>query len=533
MFLLFCTIIIILLFWALVTALIDVVLYRRFVRESLGRASYSFGSKDVVTQLDKCLKELADTNDGLGYEKNAIALLKGNLESFAARIITAKMAGRSLDMMYYIFEDDKVGKLLLAEILSAANRGVRVRLLIDDINVGRRDVIFHALDRHPNIEIRIFNPCRSRKLSIKRIIEFTFRALTITRRMHNKAYIADGRVAIVGGRNIADNYLGVSSNANARDLDVMLVGPAVSEAEDIFDAYWNSEVSLPIGRLVVPVLHMGLAYWEVFLSNYINKDEIRRLLKEIYNISFSYFLRVNLYLIPIDEVRVIADPPEKALRKCSRSWLVNFLFSCIVNAKDNIQITSPYFVPGEIGSKLLKQLASRGVDVKILTNSLATTDVAVAYSGYLPYRKGLLQAGVKIFELKRSPSYRLNLKRHTERNFNFLVRKPASLHTKAFLIDGKKAFVGSFNFDMRSVSLNTEMGVYFVSDNIAAHMDLLFNEEISPHMSYELALNEEEKVCWLDREFCQTRQYLSEPMVKSWKRWLVRMIRLLPIESQL
>lgn len=514
--------------------------HNKFVKDVRGAESYSYGTKDCTTELDFCLQDLALNNDGLGYKKNAIALIKENIDAFAARILAAKMAGRSLDLMYYIFEDDRVGKLLLHELVQAANRGVRVRLLIDDINVGARDAIFRALDKHPNIEIRLFNPCRARGFNVKRVIEFALRAVSLTRRMHNKAYIADGRIAFVGGRNIADGYFGASENSNARDLDVMLTGPVVSEVEDIFDSYWNSDVVVPIHGLVLTIGPKDLEYWEEYLGKYRNFNINKTLVDDINNMSFYHFLRPNKYLFAVENVRVLSDPPQKAMKKQNKSWLVHFIFSCLEQANRDVQITSPYFVPGVLGVQQLTSLVNKGINVTVLTNSLATTDVAATYGGYIHYRKELLEYGIKLYEL-RPPSIeysnnfiiRNNRKRKKPPKLHFLVRHTSNLHTKAFLIDKYKAFVGSFNFDMRSVVLNTEMGVYFECKPLATHMDILFYEEISPLMSYRLTTTRNGDINWIYREGNRTSFSSYEPDVSFFRRILVRFVRLLPIKSQL
>lgn len=514
--------------------------HKNFIKKSRGKHSYSFGTQENNSELDGCLYELAKKHDGLAYSKNAIALVKENIDAFAARILSARMAGRSIDLMYYIFEDDRVGKLLLNELLNAANRGARVRILIDDINIGARDFIFRALDKHKNIEIRIFNPCRARGVNIKRALELILRAVSLTRRMHNKAYIVDSRLAFVGGRNIANAYFGASKNSNARDLDVMLTGPVVKEVEDIFDKYWNSEMVIPIKRLVLSIGVKGLKYWQNHLYAYANRPRNKKLMEDIYNISFNHYLRPHKYLFPVEKVQILADPPEKALNKHNNSWLVNFLFSCLNSAKENIQITSPYFVPGSMGVNLLTKLAKKNIKISVLTNSLGTTDVLATYSGYISYRKTLLNHHIELYELRRpSVEYdnkfllRFTKKKIRPPKFHFLVRHTSNLHTKAFLIDKYKAFVGSFNFDMRSVSLNTEMGVYFECKHIAMHMDILFYEEISLHMSYKLSLTKNNKLIWLYNKNDRIIYSKKEPEVTFFRRGLMHLVSILPIKSQL
>jgi len=221
----------------LVLLLAGAYLYGLFSRRSRDGDTYALPLEESKTALDRAVLRLARTRDGMGVEKNGLSLIDGNLDAFAARVLCARLAERSLDMMYYIWHDDLTGRLLLKEVLEAADRGVRVRLLLDDINAQGRDPAYAALDRHPNIKIRMFNPSRTRHNGLRRGLEMVLRALTVTRRMHNKAFIADGRVAIVGGRNVGDAYFGAGKMSNFRDLDLALVGPAVREAEAVFDNY--------------------------------------------------------------------------------------------------------------------------------------------------------------------------------------------------------------------------------------------------------------------------------------------------------
>lgn len=514
--------------------------YTKFARRSRGKSSYAFTKKETPTLIEKALQNIAEQHSGLGISENALSLIKENEAAFALRLLAARMAGRSLDLMYYIFDDDQVGKMLLYELLQAADRGVRIRLLIDDINVGRRDQIFSAIDKHENIEIRVFNPCRARTFSLKRILELALRSLSLTRRMHNKAYIVDGSVALVGGRNIANAYFSVIKNASFRDLDVMLTGPIMSEVEKVFDIYWNSDVVLPIGTLALSIKTQELSRWRDKLQIYCTNAEIKKYLDKIHKIPFSYFLRVGKNLFPVEQVCILADPPQKALRGSHQNWLMHFLFPKLQSAEYSLQVTSPYFVPGKIGAMQLTNLARRGVQVQVLTNSLATTDVPVAYGGYMHYRNALLKAGVKLYEFMPPPLVHKGDKNSThnkhrvrQHKIRLLARDRASLHTKAFLIDEKQAFVGSFNFDMRSVALNTEMGVFFECQKLAMHMNILFREEITKEMSYELGLDQSNKLFWSFTDNKKHRTSYSHPHT-SWRLQLyVKFLSLLPIKSQL
>ncbi|WP_332060579.1 phospholipase D family protein [Bartonella sp. CB74] len=508
-----------------VASMLAIYTYGRFIKNARGKCSYAFTVEKDETEFDRIVSKLAKEKDGLGVDKDALSLIINNLDAFCVRAIGAAQAGRSLDLMYYIWDDDLTGRLLLSEIVEAADRGVRVRLLLDDINAQARDPAYIALDKHPHIEVRMFNPGRSRKGGLRRGLEIILRAIIVTRRMHNKAFIVDGRVAFVGGRNLADSYFDAGEKSRFRDLDLMLIGPSVKKVETIFDDFWNSAVVLPIHTLVVPKNANNLGYWRDQLRKFRDSKVAKVYLDYVKeHVNFEYFIQTGKRLFLADKVVVLSDPPEKALRKKTGNWLMKVLSQIIVDAKKTVQITSPYFVPGKIGTQNFSNLVSKGVDVKILTNSLAATDVALVHGGYVPYRKALLKSGVKLYELKPDgDTHGLRLFRSSR----------ASLHTKAFLIDNKTAFIGSFNFDPRSAALNTEMGILFECAPITAMLDLLFSEETTGEMSYCLRLDDNNHIYW---DFIENERQYSvdyEPESNFGRRAFAKIVSWLPIESQL
>ncbi|UXM95509.1 phospholipase D family protein [Bartonella sp. HY329] len=506
-------------------SILAVYTYGRFAKQARGEPSYALPLEENTTQIDQLVQKIAHERNGLGVSYNALSLLINNLDAFAARVLAARMAERSLDMMYYIWDDDVTGRLLLNEIVEAADRGVKVRLILDDINAQGRDRAYVALDQHQNIEIRMFNPSRTRQNGLQRGLEMALRALTVTRRMHNKAFIADGRLAFVGGRNIGDAYFGAGQKSNFRDLDLILIGPEVRNAESIFDTFWNSEVVLPIHALTLPRTLKNPDKWKGKLRLFRKSAKARPYLDYLHHhLGLHHFLEKNGRLIAADMVQVISDPPEKALNKGADNWLMEILMPFINEASTNLQITSPYFIPGVAGSEHLTKIAADGCDVQILTNSLSATDVAVVHGGYMCYRKKLLKGGVKLYELKADSGH------HHLRLFG---SGHASLHTKAFLIDRERGFVGSFNFDPRSASLNTEMGILFDCREIAIMMDQLFSEEINDDMSYEVMLDKKDHLNWHDIEDDRLEIYKHDPKTSIWRRLFVQFISWLPIESQL
>jgi len=511
----------------IVASLLATYTYGRFVKRARGVPDYALPVKPDETELDHACHRLARERDGLGLVKDGLSLIGNNLDAFTVRVLGARMAQRSLDLMYYIWDDDLTGRLLLNEVLEAADRGVRVRLLLDDINAQGRDPAYAALDQHPNIKIRMFNPSRARAGGLRRGFEVVLRVLTVTRRMHNKAFIIDGRMAIVGGRNIADSYFGAGKNKNFRDLDLLLVGPAVRQAEVVFDNFWNSEMALPIHVLTLPRSLKNPSHWRERLREFHQSAEAKPFLDYLQTHSdLDTFLDVGQRLFVADKVEVLADPPQKARKRHRENWLMGLLMAQLKNAHDNLQLTSPYFVPGKSGTTELTNIAARGCQVQILTNSLAATDVAAVHGGYISYRKKLVKGKVELYELKPDEGGRQRLR--------LFGSGRASLHTKAFLIDRKIGFVGSFNFDPRSVSLNTEMGILFECFPVSQEMDALFAQEIAPQMSYRIGLDKKNYLRWntVDEEN-KPVSLKREPESRPWRRAFVRLISFLPIESQL
>lgn len=494
--------------------------YGVFAARAKGEASYALPVAGGGTWLDRSIGAATDERPG----ESGLLLLAENLDAFAARGLSARRAERSLDLMYYIWHEDLTGRLLLAEALAAAQRGVRVRILIDDIGTSRTSDEMIAMAHHPRIEIRIFNPTRARRGGLRRGVEMMLRAFSVTRRMHNKAWIADGRLAILGGRNIGDEYFDAAERTNFRDMDILVMGPAVAQAEAVFDDYWNSGVALPVDRLS-PLKDPGAALARIApgLSATATEPSARPYLERLAN-------RISL-LDPdatrpdwTRTARVIADPPEKALGRNGENWLMHTLMPAFNAARARLQITSPYFVPGEQGTAALAAIAAKGVSVSILTNSLAANDVAAVHGGYARYRVPLLEAGIELRELRPED----------QDHFSLRGSSGASLHTKAFTIDGHRGFIGSMNLDPRSTSLNTEMGVLFESAPLVAKMDAVWQRDTAPSRSYQVRLTSGGDLEWIAQsQDGDAVRYDREPDASFLRRLIARIAGLLPLESQL
>ncbi len=485
-------------------------------------ASTALPKSDDATPLDRHWINLSSVHT----EPSAISLIQSNLGAFAVRVGSARAAGRSLDLMYYMWNADLTGQLVMREVIAAADRGVRVRLLLDDLGVSISDRAFHAIDSHPNIELRLFNPTKARENVIRRGLELLMRFRSVNRRMHNKAWIADGRVLIVGGRNIGDAYFDAAESANFRDFDVIAHGECVAQAEEIFDDYWNSAVAVPVRSLLARRPNK-LAKLRRRMDVLASGDAASPYLAQVESQHHSgNFLRAdNLHWV--DNAQVVADPPEKAAgkRRTGRNFLMETLLPLMEETKHKLKITSPYFIPGQKGVETLSRLSASGVSVSVLTNSLAATDVAAVHAGYSRYRRPLLVNGIKLHELR--------LLADDHQSFSLRGSGQASLHTKAFTRDGETGFIGSLNFDPRSMSLNTEMGVLFSSEELVREMDEIFKEETSREMSFELALDERKNLRWTGLVRGKPQHYRYEPYASVSRRVLAGIMGFLPLESQL
>ncbi|MDQ2634184.1 MAG: phospholipase D family protein [Pseudomonadota bacterium] len=493
--------------------------YGRFAERARGRPSTAMPVEERATALDRMIAPMLQAHAG----ESGLMLVASNLEAFAVRVLAARRAERSLDLQYYYWKDDLTGGLLANELIAAADRGVRVRVLLDDINTKGDDSTYLALDSHPNIEIRLFNPSRNRANALRRGIEMALRAVSVTRRMHNKVWLADGRIAIVGGRNIGDAYFDAAETANFRDMDVLLLGPVVRQAENVFDEYWNSGVVLPISSLA-GTREGDLPRIKAKLERLASRDSAQPYLQRLRDEkSIESVLDAEQSTHWTASAKVVSDPAEKANGSAQEKWLSNIIFSEIRSATSKAHIISPYFIPGDQGVTALRGLVAGGATVSVLTNSLAATDVAAVHGAYARYREPLLAVGVELYELRPEIA---------TRDISLFGSSGASLHTKAFTVDGKTGFIGSFNFDPRSISLNTEMGVLFEDRALTSEVDTVFADEISPTHSYRLVLQNGE-IAWQDGSGAGAKMLESEPEAGIWRRIAATIIGLLPIESQL
>ncbi|WP_027080201.1 phospholipase D family protein [Luteimonas mephitis] len=487
---------------------------------AVGAHSETLPLQPAQTALDREIVPLVAKHGG----KTGIILLPDGLDAFAARALSARKAGRSLDLQYYIWHNDPTGRLLAREAWQAAERGVRVRILLDDMNTKGDDTGLLSFDAHPNIEIRVYNPFRNRDGAM-RVLELVQRFFSVNHRMHNKAWIADGRAAVLGGRNIGQEYFDASTATNFRDLDVVLFGPKVAQASKIFDGFWNSEAAVPISALnnrSRRQLDAAVARVQAEAKSDSAKAYLQRM-----NASSTVngYFRGELAPHWSDHIEVASDPPLKWKQDDRSGWLVNKLAAQVFDARREALLISPYFVPGDgFTAQLVDLVRRRHVKVGVITNSLAANDVPAVHAGYSAYRGQLLDGGVALYELRAQGS---------SETHGMFGSSGASLHTKAFVIDGEHGFIGSFNLDPRSAYLNTEMGVLFKDRDIAAALREEYRHLSGPALSYQVCRDKDGALCWLDRSLEPPLVLHKEPQTNFLQRATARVIGWLPIESQL
>lgn len=465
--------------------------------------------------------------------KSGFFLLDNGLDAYVARAVLSEAAERSLDLQYYLYHNDVVGNLLGHSILKAADRGVRVRLLVDDMGLAGRDISIATLASHPNIEIRIFNPF-SRKYF--RVLQFLTRFGDVTRRMHNKSFTVDNNVTIVGGRNIGNEYFDADPSMAFGDLDVIAIGQVVNDVSQSFDEYWNSPLSYPIETLRGAETSLeDLNDLRPEIEQYVKEQEESAYYEALLHSNLANTLREERELRYIwGNAKAIYDRPEKITEDTSAKelHLAPQLSPVIDSIENELIILTAYFVPGRKGVKFLKSLVERGVKVRILTNSLSSTDVSLVHAGYSKYRKALLRAGVELHELKKKLSQGDKDSRKAGRESS-----KASLHAKAFIIDREKLFIGSLNLDPRSFDQNTEIGIIFEAPEMAENIGERFDAGVTGG-AYNLALQYDEDLGydtlrWNTIENGKKKVYLTEPNVSFLQKLLLGLAILLPIESQL
>jgi putative cardiolipin synthase len=455
--------------------------------------------------------------------QSAFRLVSDGRDAFDIRAGSARLARRSLDVQTFIWHPDVTGSLLAQRLLDAADRGVRVRVLVDDMDARHNNAAAAALAAHRNIAVRIFNPFASRQGVLGLIGEGLLDFMRINHRMHNKTWIVDNRLAIAGGRNLGDEYFGASDAVNFVDLDLAMIGPVVRDASASFDKYWNSPAAYPIETLDRTSVNVeALAALRIRLNRAgsvagpgryaeaaAEDDAVQRLVTGDPPMHWS----ANYEFATDDPLKVTMSDHDLQRAEVRRS-----LLRVVQTVRSELELISPYFVPGESMAALLGGTAKAGKRVRVLTNSLVATDVAAVHGGYSRYREQLLASGVGLWELK--PVDVREVRRHA------LPSSRASLHTKAILMDRRFTFVGSYNLDPRSAWLNCEQGVLVESETLAEEMALIFARQIDGRRAWHVTLADG-ALRWNDG----SETFLQDPhstFAQRLQAWIVRVLRLEP-----
>jgi putative cardiolipin synthase len=490
-----------------------------------------------TTQLGRQFQQAANLHD----ENSGYRIIPAGVDGFLLRMQMINAAERTLDLQYFIFRSDETGRLLTEAVLHAADRGVRVRLLIDDGETVSGDEQISVLEAHPKIDVRIFNPFSYRgHIILFRAVEFMFNASRLDYRMHNKLLVVDNAVALIGGRNVADEYFQIDPHLQVADDDVFAAGPVAALLSNTFDEFWNSDLAIPIQALSSQkATHAELNARRENLS-----DEHRELKADgvdfVQRIAsgepYKGIITGKLPLIWAN-AQIVYDSPDK--KKVESGAMVGRLMQrSVANVASATQsellMITPFLIPGKEGMRLFDDLRQRGVQVRILTNSLESSDHLAAHSGYMHFRVPLLKDGVELYEIRSL----LGNNRGSGETTAISRFGNYSLHAKLFVFDRKKLFIGSMNFDQRSMHLNTEIGLIIDSPELAQQIAARFNAMVQPANAYQLALRANdtggvENLVWRTEEATHTIEFDVEPARSSWQRFVADLFSFIPWENEL
>lgn len=454
-----------------------------------------------------------------GAGVSGFAAVDANGDGLRWRLAMVDSAEQSLDMLYYLWYRDPAGLTLLEHVIEAADRGVRVRIVVDDTLFVKGKAGLANIASHPNIEIRIFNPWAHKGVS--RLFETVGRAKRLNHRMHNKLLIADNRMAILGGRNIGDHYFGLTHKYNFHDLDVVALGDAATATSEIFDHFWNSERVIPATAFVEdsswdPVATVrqqevdqlranpDLESFPVTSRDW--SDQLAALVDRMHNGSST-----------VEFDRVLAETPKPTQQGSAR------LAEVVDQAQREVLISNAYILPGEQMMQILNDAHARGVRVRMLTNSLASNDVPAVTAKYAKHRKPLLEAGVELYEFRAHPEIQPGIVDTPPVHAEF-----AGFHIKTAVIDRELVYIGSLNLDPRSIRLNTEMGMIVSSPGLAEEVAALAERDMAPANSWQVRLDDTGKLSWESSAGVVTKQ----PAQGGWQRFQAWFFKILP-EGQL
>ena len=458
-----------------------------------------------------------------GAEASGFHLLIDAREALDVRLALIDSATSAIDLQYFIWKGDAVGVLLFDRLLQAADRGVKVRIIVDDIWLGSTTKNLAALNAHPNLEIRIFNPNPGRDSTLGGLMSFLASFQALNQRMHNKLMIVDNHAIIAGGRNLGNEYFGLGKEFNFLDLDVIAVGGVVSESSDAYDDYWNDNSVYPLTRWIEELPDNTLDEVRIGVAERLEKYRPQLTAYSLQPRDWQNWLDMLEENLLIGEAHFLQDDPVQIEGESYR--LIDMISYFSDPTEEEFLLTSPYLIP--VGSALqdLQEVIDRGVKAKIITNSLASTNHTLVNSHYKKYRKPILATGINLFEFRHQPSA-------TVRNWADVepVRAPfISLHAKTIVSDRRRCFIGSLNFDPRAIVINSENGLLIDSPELAGELTDFIEYLTDPENAYEVTMNRNNRLQWKSSD----RTIETQPARRGMQSIVDLFGRFLPIESQL
>ena len=486
--------------------------YRKFFKLPDRQESWKFSDTD-----DTALGRAADQWLHDAGTSGGVYRLDSGRDALGVRLGLIDRAERSVDIQSYLIRDDVSGNLVGLRLAAAAERGVRIRLLMDDALTNEIDAGLLSLDDHENIEVRVFNPFPRRR---SRLISFIANFNILNRRMHNKSFTVDNKVTIVGGRNLADEYFQSGGATEFLDEDLLAIGPVVDDVSDGFDEYWNAPEAIPVGVFDALVPHGSIGDSTAEGRRYIARHGSDAFFQSVDDSLSRKLIDGELPLIAA-EAALVMDYPDKVRLLSTRPASITsvFLQQMVSAATREVIVISPYFIPEKQGVDFLAGLVDRGVRVVVLSNSLASTNHASVHAVYARYRKPLLRKGIELYELRP----------------NIDSTDPTTtltLHSKIAIVDRSRVFVGSFNLDPRSLYLNTEMGLVVESPDLSGTMSAGIRSSLA-EIAYRLKLSPKGRLQWLLSTGNGDEVITTEPQTSWWRRFRTRLMSFLPIESQM